>query len=181
MPSARTLPVTRAPGTTSCIRLRHRMNVDLPQPDGPMTAVTALGAMVTPIPCKTCALPNHALRSRTMIPSAMRLSYPREAAARGDAGREAHHKYQADEHERSRPGLAVPVVVWRDRVREDLQRQRRDRLIESLMPEPVAESREQQGRRLPRDARDRDHDAGDDPRARGPQDDAQQHLPLRDA
>ena len=70
-PSTRTLPVTLAPGTTSCIRLRHRMNVDLPQPDGPMTAVTAFGAIVTPIPCSTCALPNQALRSRTTIPSAM--------------------------------------------------------------------------------------------------------------
>ena len=30
----------RPPGTSSCIRLRMRRNVDLPQPDGPMSAVT---------------------------------------------------------------------------------------------------------------------------------------------
>src|SRR5215813_8832443 len=142
------------------------MKVDLPQPDGPMIAVTALGAIVTPIPCSTCALPNHALRSRTTIPSAMGLSYPRQAAARHDAGRQAHQKNQADEHERSRPGLAVPVVVRRDRVREDLQRECRDRLVESLMPEAITERREQERRRLTRDARDGDHDSSDDPSAR---------------
>ncbi len=31
---------TRAPGTVSCMRLRQRRSVDLPQPDGPMIAVT---------------------------------------------------------------------------------------------------------------------------------------------
>src|SRR5881409_3101596 len=33
-PSCRTVPTTRAPGTTSCMRFRQRMNVDLPHPDG---------------------------------------------------------------------------------------------------------------------------------------------------
>ncbi len=35
-----------APAITSCIRLMVRSTVDLPQPDGPMNAVTARGAMV---------------------------------------------------------------------------------------------------------------------------------------
>src|SRR5512142_2007311 len=39
-PSNRTTPSTWAPGTVSCIRLRQRRSVDLPQPDGPMMAVT---------------------------------------------------------------------------------------------------------------------------------------------
>jgi hypothetical protein len=34
-----------APGTTSCIRFSDRRNVDLPQPDGPMSAVTLFGSM----------------------------------------------------------------------------------------------------------------------------------------
>jgi hypothetical protein len=34
--SSITLPSTRPPGVTSCIRLRVRRKVDLPQPDGPM-------------------------------------------------------------------------------------------------------------------------------------------------
>ena len=33
-------PVTRVPGTTSFIRFKVRMKVDLPHPDGPMMAVT---------------------------------------------------------------------------------------------------------------------------------------------
>ena len=45
-PSSRTLPSTRAPGITSCIRLRVRSTVDLPQPDGPMNAVTLRGSIV---------------------------------------------------------------------------------------------------------------------------------------
>ncbi len=42
-PSSSTEPSTRAPGSTSCIRLRVRSTVDLPQPDGPMNAVTLRG------------------------------------------------------------------------------------------------------------------------------------------
>ena len=45
-PSSSTLPSTRAPGITSCIRLRVRSTVDLPQPDGPMNAVTLRGSIV---------------------------------------------------------------------------------------------------------------------------------------
>ena len=37
-------PSTRAPGTTSCIRLIVRSAVDLPQPDGPMNAVIEPGS-----------------------------------------------------------------------------------------------------------------------------------------
>jgi len=49
-PSISTVPSTRAPGITSCIRFRVRRNVDLPQPDGPISAVTLRGSidMVTP-------------------------------------------------------------------------------------------------------------------------------------
>ena len=44
--SSSTLPSTRPPGVTSCMRLRVRRNVDLPQPDGPMKAVTERGSTV---------------------------------------------------------------------------------------------------------------------------------------
>jgi hypothetical protein len=40
VPLSRMLPVTRAPSTRSFIRLRQRRKVDLPQPDGPIRAVT---------------------------------------------------------------------------------------------------------------------------------------------
>ncbi len=45
-PSTTTLPSTRAPGITSCIRFSERRKVDLPQPDGPMNAVTERAGMV---------------------------------------------------------------------------------------------------------------------------------------
>jgi hypothetical protein len=38
-----TAPSTRAPGTMSFMRFNVRRNVDLPQPDGPMSAVTSFG------------------------------------------------------------------------------------------------------------------------------------------
>ena len=41
-PSSVILPVTRQPSIMSFIRLRQRRKVDLPQPDGPMKAVTSL-------------------------------------------------------------------------------------------------------------------------------------------
>src|SRR2546427_12560396 len=40
-PLRRTLPSTLALGIVSCMRFRQRINVDLPQPDGPMIAETA--------------------------------------------------------------------------------------------------------------------------------------------
>src|SRR4051812_43676906 len=51
--------------TSSCMRLRQRMKVDLPQPDGPMMAVTFFEAMSMSMPCRTSCGPNHALRPRT--------------------------------------------------------------------------------------------------------------------
>ena len=45
-----TLPSTRAPGITSCIRFRDRMKVDLPQPEGPISAVTDLAGIVMETP-----------------------------------------------------------------------------------------------------------------------------------
>ena len=48
--SSMTWPSTRPPGTTSCIRFRVRRNVDLPQPEGPMKAVTDRGSTVRDTP-----------------------------------------------------------------------------------------------------------------------------------
>src|SRR2546429_179307 len=39
-PSSSTEPVTQAPSDSSCMRFRQRRKVLLPQPDGPITAVT---------------------------------------------------------------------------------------------------------------------------------------------
>ena len=44
-PSSSTVPSTWAPTITSCIRFNERRNVDFPQPDGPISAVTDAGSM----------------------------------------------------------------------------------------------------------------------------------------
>jgi hypothetical protein len=51
------VPVARAPGTSSCMRLMQRTIVDLPQPDGPMIAVTWLGANSMSSPRTACWSP----------------------------------------------------------------------------------------------------------------------------
>src|SRR6476619_5753921 len=67
-PSSRTSPARLAPGTSSCIRLRMRRNVDLPQPDGPMSAVTRPAGMVRVTSSSTWCSPNQALtRSATSV------------------------------------------------------------------------------------------------------------------
>src|SRR5512145_1850457 len=45
--SSSTRPVTQPPSESSCMRLRQRRNVLLPQPDGPMIAVTVWGGMAS--------------------------------------------------------------------------------------------------------------------------------------
>ena len=44
-PSTLTSPSARCSGYSSYIRLKTRNNVDLPQPDGPMNAVTFFSAI----------------------------------------------------------------------------------------------------------------------------------------
>src|SRR5437763_15653339 len=66
-PSNSTFPVALAPRTSSCMRLRHRTNVDLPHPDGPITAVTAWGFAVIDTFFRTWFEPNQAFRSETSI------------------------------------------------------------------------------------------------------------------
>ena len=59
-PSSRTSPASAAPGTSSCIRLRMRRNVDLPQPDGPISAVTWPAGMSRLTRSSTLRSPNQA-------------------------------------------------------------------------------------------------------------------------
>ena len=56
----------------SCIRFKILMNVDLPQPDGPINAVTVPEKKSIEISSSTCFLPNHActpLASRPVEPA----------------------------------------------------------------------------------------------------------------
>jgi len=51
------LPVTRAIGIVSFMRLMQRRNVDLPQPDGPMNAITERSGMLTVTSWSACLSP----------------------------------------------------------------------------------------------------------------------------
>ncbi len=56
-PSMSIVPVTRALGIVSFMRLMQRRKVDLPQPDGPMKAVTAVLGMSTETSKSACLSP----------------------------------------------------------------------------------------------------------------------------
>src|SRR5437868_3099206 len=130
-----TLPSARAPGMVSCSLFRQRTKVDLPQPDGPMMAVARPGATSMEMPCSAWFLPNQAFRSCTLIPTATLVSTFQDATTGDDAHRTHRHHDQYDEHQRARPSLAVPLVIGRDGVCKDLQRQSGCRLIRVQVPE----------------------------------------------
>src|ERR1700751_2705231 len=60
-PSSLIDPERDAPGTNSCRRVKIRRNVDLPQPEGPIRAVTMPGSIVRETRSRTLWEPNHAL------------------------------------------------------------------------------------------------------------------------
>src|SRR3989442_6241519 len=104
-PSSRICPVTQAPATSSCMRFSVRMNVDLPHPEGPMSAVTCFGSMSRVMSSMAFVRRYHALTTNasnrfTVVPS--RAS--RQPAA---AGQETRHDGQqqddADQRERAGP------------------------------------------------------------------------------
>ena len=56
-PSSSTSPSTRVSGMMSFIRFRQRRKVDLPQPDGPMNAVTDFSGTRSEISCSAWDFP----------------------------------------------------------------------------------------------------------------------------
>jgi len=52
----------------SCMRFRVRIKVDLPQPDGPIRAVTVPAAKSSDTSERTCLVPNHAWTPRVSRP-----------------------------------------------------------------------------------------------------------------
>ena len=144
------MPVTRAVGTVSCIRLRQRSSVDLPQPDGPMIAVTSRSRKVIETPRMTSDVPKNALsplassRTRSVaLGSAAARAAGVGRGARGESvatapesgtGREAGCKADdednANEDERASPGERMLLVVWADSESKDLQWERGDRLAQ---------------------------------------------------
>ena len=138
-PSSMTRPVARAPGIVSCMRLRHRKNVDFPHPEGPITAVTFLSSSESVTPRMACTGPKYALSScasrrdrdvgatsavsRSVTGAAVpttSVDHSAEAGAGREAGREAEEEDERDEDERSGPGEGVPLVEGTDGIGENL-------------------------------------------------------------
>src|SRR5688572_14979607 len=67
VPSTRISPVIFTPSMRSFIRLRQRRSVDLPQPDGPMNAVTCFSGNCSEMSKSACFSPYQTLRSRMSI------------------------------------------------------------------------------------------------------------------
>src|ERR1700687_6236521 len=157
MSPMRTVPVTRASGIVSCMRLRQRIKVDLPQPEGPISAVAWLAATVIWMSYNAWVLPYQAFRFSTLIPTPI-LCCSEGTTAYGNAhGRDCSDD-KHNEDQRARPRLPVPLVVRRNGVGENLQRERRGRLVGPQIPELVAECREQQRRGFARDPGKGQHD-----------------------
>src|SRR5689334_12574741 len=109
------------------MRFKQRRNVLLPQPDGPMMAVTVWRG-------------NGRLTSRTItfreksaerrrVSSCTRVSGAIPPAG-GPSGCQRQAEHEAHEDQCGRPRQAVPVLEWPRRVGEDLERKRLHRLLD---------------------------------------------------
>src|SRR5512141_1856486 len=193
-----TSPSTIAPGTVSCIRLRHRSRVDFPQPEGPMIAVTERSWKSRLTLRSTRARPNHALSrlaemmadfssDGSLSGTALTETSTRGSSVTGAdiptsrciARYETDHKHNGDENERPCPCLSMSRFVRADCVIEDLQRKCRNRLAKRRGPELISESGKEQRCRFPCDARDRHERSGNDARECRAQNDRHRRPPVR--
>src|SRR5437588_11101342 len=149
-PSRRTWPETRALGTTSCRRLIERRNVDLPQPDGPIRAVTCLGSTVMLTSARAWNDPNQALRPSTSMRLAMGGSRSDKPVAAGqEAGNHGQQEHDDDQRKGTGPRPVDGDVERRPCLGEHEERKAGLRPAERVGADGVeAKGREQQGRRL---------------------------------
>ena len=80
-PSSDTVPANFALGTNSCMRFKMRRNVDFPQPEGPISAVTSFGRIASETRSKTLRDPNQALIESATSAEPRRALKPLEAKA----------------------------------------------------------------------------------------------------
>src|ERR1700736_4975246 len=142
-PSNSTRPCMRAPGTSSCMRLMHRITVLLPLPEGPISAVTLRGGAVRSTSSTTLWPPNHAVSFSMLRPPAAGPStsvgavtggatgsdpvaisvFRRAHAAPEEASHEGEDQHDRDQGQRAGPRSRLCLLEAGDRVGEDLQRQ----------------------------------------------------------
>src|SRR5712691_4005435 len=161
-PSSKTRPVIQPPSTSSCIRFRVRRKVDLPHPDGPMSACTWFDANDRVAPFTAVVLPYIAVSlsvSMRGLGSATGDLAPSNRQTRADAEEEDDE----DQHQRGGPGEPMPLFIRAGRVREDGERQGRHRLVEFEAEILAAERGEQKRSGLAGDPGHREQGPGDDP------------------
>src|SRR2546430_6360596 len=108
-PSSSTRRVTQPPSDSSCIRFRHRRKVLLPQPDGPITAVTVWAGKRMETSFTTARRPYRAVR-RTVSSRSRASAGGAMALPDGPAGGDAEQQHQRHEHEGRGPREAVPLL-----------------------------------------------------------------------
>src|SRR5262245_23082542 len=118
--SRSTSPATAAPGVSSCIRLRQRSMVLLPQPEGPMIAVTVCAGNSSDTSRTARCWPKNAVNltvsSRSRVLADATIPGPRDPTRD-----EGNDQDQTHEYECRCPGQAVPFVVRAGRIDVDLQ------------------------------------------------------------
>src|SRR3984893_9782253 len=199
-PSNSTRPCMRALGTSSCIRLMHRITVLLPLPEGPINAVTLRGAAARSTSSTTLWVPNHAVSFSMLRPPAAGTTtsadavmggatgsepvaisiLPHAHAAPEEAGHEGEDQHDRDQGQRAGPRARLCLLEAGDRIGEDLQRQGLHALARvELGEQVVAQSGQQQRRGLAHRPRHGEHGASDDARQRRGHADAHHGLTAR--
>src|SRR5919112_1931241 len=102
-PSSRTSPSARAPGTVSCIRLRQRSNVDFPQPEGPMIAVTCPRGTPKEMSRTTRIEPKYASNDSTAIDTSRSIAAEPESRSGCEPRGNTDDEDESDEDEGTRP------------------------------------------------------------------------------
>src|SRR5918998_5429217 len=150
-PSSSTRPVIQPFSESSCIRFRVRRKVDLPHPDGPIRACTWCGAKPSETPFTAVNLPymtvslSVAIFGAAAVAGATGFAVTRVSSfkvltagsaiqckppADGQSCAKTQQENQHNEHERRRPRVLVPFLVWPGGIGEHGQRQCGHRLID---------------------------------------------------
>src|SRR6185369_6529965 len=160
-PSSSTFPVIQPPSVNSCMRFRVRRKVDLPQPEGPINALTLLLAKVSVTFFTAVNLPYIAVS--LSVPSRTCCS-GMEPPPRGEASTHTKHEDHQDQNQRRGPGQLVPLFISARRVLEDHERQRGHRLVDIEVHVLAAQRGEQERGRFTRDTGHGQQTACHDPR-----------------
>src|SRR2546427_205434 len=150
-PLRRTLPSTLALGIVSCMRFRQRINVDLPQPDGPMIAETACSSKSNVMSSIAFFGPYHADTWSVRIFAAI-ASSPRDGTK---PDHDPRHDRNAEHHEDEAQRLLGGPGDERNHDRRQGDDSRRRTEDESLAHDPRRAELEDKGER-----EDADHDGG---------------------